>query len=284
LNKNFRNSSFRKWIKKTNKNTLIMGILNITPDSFSDGGKYLNKKKALIHATNLINSGADIIDIGGESSRPGALPITIDEEKNRVIPIISDLRKENPEILISVDTCKSEVAKEAMEVGADIINDISGMKNDIKMSNVIQENKIPIVIMHMKGLPTNMQKNISYNNLLEDILFFFKERLEYAKLHNIQEDQIILDPGIGFGKTLEQNFILLNNIDLFCSLGYPVLIGTSRKSFLGKTLGLDADNILEGSIASNLFATMKGARILRVHDVKEIKKSLIIFEKAMNSK
>ncbi len=261
-----------------------MGILNITPDSFSDGGKYLNKKKALIHATNLINSGADIIDIGGESSRPGALPITIDEEKNRVIPIISDLRKENPEILISVDTCKSEVAKEAMEVGADIINDISGMKNDIKMSNVIQENKIPIVIMHMKGLPTNMQKNISYNNLLEDILFFFKERLEYAKLHNIQEDQIILDPGIGFGKTLEQNFILLNNIDLFCSLGYPVLIGTSRKSFLGKTLGLDADNILEGSIASNLFATMKGARILRVHDVKEIKKSLIIFEKAMNSK
>ncbi|MFL3008376.1 MAG: dihydropteroate synthase [Candidatus Neomarinimicrobiota bacterium] len=284
MNKNFRNSSFRKWIKKTNKNTLIMGILNITPDSFSDGGKYLNKKKALIHATNLINSGADIIDIGGESSRPGALPITIDEEKNRVIPIISDLRKENPEILISVDTCKSEVAKEAMEVGADIINDISGMKNDIKMSNVIQENKIPIVIMHMKGLPTNMQKNISYNNLLEDILFFFKERLEYAKLHNIQEDQIILDPGIGFGKTLEQNFILLNNIDLFCSLGYPVLIGTSRKSFLGKTLGLDADNILEGSIASNLFATMKGARILRVHDVKEIKKSLIIFEKAMNSK
>ena len=261
-----------------------MGILNITPDSFSDGGKYLNKKKALIHATNLINSGADIIDIGGESSRPGALPITIDEEKNRVIPIISDLRKENPEILISVDTCKSEVAKEAMEVGADIINDISGMKNDIKMSNVIQENKIPIVIMHMKGLPTNMQKNISYNNLLEDILFFFKERLEYAKLHNIQEDQIILDPGIGFGKTLEQNFILLNNIDLFCSLGYPVLIGTSRKSFLGKTLGLDTDNILEGSIASNLFATMKGARILRVHDVKEIKKSLTIFEKAMHSK
>ena len=261
-----------------------MGILNITPDSFSDGGKYLNKKKALIHVTNLINSGADIIDIGGESSRPGALPITIDEEKNRVIPIISDLRKENPEILISVDTCKSEVAKEAIEVGADIINDISGMKNDIKMSNVIQENKIPIVIMHMKGLPTNMQKNISYNNFLEDILFFFKERLEYAKLHNIQEDQIILDPGIGFGKTLEQNFILLNNIDLFCSLGYPVLIGTSRKSFLGKTLGLDTDNILEGSIASNLFATMKGARILRVHDVKEIKKSLIIFEKAMNSK
>ena len=261
-----------------------MGILNITPDSFSDGGKYLNKKKALIHATNLINSGADIIDIGGESSRPGALPITIDEEKNRVIPIISDLRKENPDILISVDTCKSEVAEEAIEVGADIINDISGLNNDIKMPNVIQKNKAPIIIMHMKGLPKNMQKNISYNNFIEDILNFFKERLKYAKLHNIKKDQIILDPGIGFGKTLEQNFILLNNIDIICALGYPVLIGTSRKSFLGKTLGLDTDNILEGSIASNLFAFMKGAKILRVHDVKEIKKSLTIFEKAMNSK
>jgi len=261
-----------------------MGILNITPDSFSDGGKYLNKKKALIHATNLINSGADIIDIGGESSRPGALPITIDEEKNRVIPIISDLRKENPDILISVDTCKSEVAEEAIEVGADIINDISGLKNDIKMSNVIQKNKTPVIIMHMKGLPKNMQKNISYNNFIEDILNFFKERLKYAKLHNIKKDQIILDPGIGFGKTLDQNFILLKNIDIICALGYPVLIGTSRKSFLGKTLGLDTDNILEGSIASNLFALMKGAKILRVHDVKEIKKSLTIFEKAMNSK
>ena len=261
-----------------------MGILNITPDSFSDGGRYLNKQKALIHANNLINSGADIIDIGGESSRPGSLPITVDEEKNRVIPIISSLRKANPEILISIDTCKSEVAKEAIEVGADIINDISGLKNDLKMANLIQKYKIPIVIMHMKGLPNNMQKNISYNNFMEDIISFFKERLRYAKSHNIQKDQIILDPGIGFGKTLEQNFILLKNIDLFCSLGYPVLIGTSRKSFLGKTLGFDTDNIIEGSIASNLFATFKGAKILRVHDVKEIKKSLIIFEKAMNSK
>ena len=259
-----------------------MGILNITPDSFSDGGRYLNKQKALIHANNLINSGADIIDIGGESSRPGSLPITADEEKNRVIPIISNLRKENPEILISIDTCKSEVAEEAIEVGADIINDISGLKNDLKMASLIQKYKIPIVIMHMKGLPNNMQKNISYNNFMEDIISFFKERLKYAKSNNIQKDQIILDPGIGFGKTLEQNFVLLKNIDLFCALGYPVLVGTSRKSFLGKTLGLDTDNIIEGSIASNLFATFKGARILRVHDVKEIKKSLIIFEKAMN--
>jgi dihydropteroate synthase len=284
LNKNFRDSSFKKWIKKSDKNTLIMGILNITPDSFSDGGRYLDKRKALIHATNLIKDGADIIDIGGESSRPGASPISIEQEKNRVIPIISNLRKHNSEVFISVDTCKSEVAKEALGVGADIINDISGMKNDPKMVNIIQENNSPIVMMHMKGIPRNMQKNITYNNLIEDILLFFKERINYAKSLNIQDDQIIIDPGIGFGKTLEQNFKLLNNIDLFCKLGYPVLIGTSRKSFLGKTLGLDTDNILEGSIASNLFATFKGAKILRVHDVKEIKKSLTIVEKAMTSK
>ena len=261
-----------------------MGILNITPDSFSDGGRYLDKRKALIHATNLIKDGADIIDIGGESSRPGASPISIEQEKNRVIPIISNLRKHNSEVFISVDTCKSEVAKEALGVGADIINDISGMKNDPKMVNIIQENNSPIVMMHMKCIPRNMQKNITYNNLIEDILLFFKERINYAKSLNIQDDQIIIDPGIGFGKTLEQNFKLLNNIDLFCKLGYPVLIGTSRKSFLGKTLGLDTDNILEGSIASNLFATFKGAKILRVHDVKEIKKSLTIVEKAMTSK
>ena len=261
-----------------------MGILNITPDSFSDGGKFFDIRKALIHATNLINDGADIIDIGGESSRPGSLPISVEEEKNRVIPIISNLRKQNSEILISIDTCKSEVAKEALGVGADIINDISGMRNDPKMGQIIQQNKSPIIIMHMKGVPRNMQKNIKYENFIEDILLFFKERINYAKSLNIQDDQIILDPGIGFGKTLDQNFILLNNTDLFCKLGYPVLIGTSKKSFLGKTLGLDTDNILEGSIASNLYATFKGAKILRVHDVKEIKKSLIIVEKTMNAK
>ncbi len=261
-----------------------MGIVNVTPDSFSDGGRYLCNKKALSHSISLINQGADIIDIGGESSRPGSQPISVKDEINRVIPVISALRAKHSKILISIDTYKSEVAKEALEAGADIINDISSMRNDLKMVHLVQNNKVPIILMHMRGTPQNMQKLTNYNDIVNDILLFFKKRIDYAKSFDILDNQIIIDPGIGFGKSIKQNFILLNKTNLFCELGYPVLIGTSRKSFLGKTLESDTDHLIEGSIASSLFSIFRGARILRVHDVKEIKRAVVIFEKAMNSK
>ena len=260
-----------------------MGILNVTPDSFSDGGKFFRKNKAIEHGINLIENGANIIDIGGESSRPGSLPITTDEELKRVIPVISSLRKIFPEIIISIDTYKADVAKKAIEVGADIVNDISAMRGDLKMVEVVSKSKVPIILMHMRGKPANMQNNTNYNNIIDHILNFFKKQIEIAKSSNVSDWQIILDPGIGFGKNVEDNFKLLKNLDIFCSLGYPVLIGTSRKSFLGKTLSSSNDNLLEGTISSCLYSIFKGARILRVHDVREIKKSLIIIEKIMNS-
>ena len=260
-----------------------MGILNVTPDSFSDGGKFFRKNKAIEHGINLIENGANIIDIGGESSRPGSLPITTDEELKRVIPVISSLRKIFPEIIISIDTYKADVAKKAIEVGADIVNDISAMRGDLKMVEVVSKSKVPIILMHMRGKPANMQNNTNYNNIIDHILIFFKKQIEIAKSSNVSDWQIILDPGIGFGKNVEDNFKLLKNLDIFCSLGYPVLIGTSRKSFLGKTLSSSNDNLLEGTISSCLYSIFKGARILRVHDVREIKKSLIIIEKIMNS-
>ena len=260
-----------------------MGILNITPDSFSDGGKFLNKDKAIIHATKLIESGAHIIDVGGESSRPGSSPILVSEELDRVIPVIYSLREKFSEILLSIDTNKAEVAKKALIAGADIINDISAMNGDLEMPEVIYENKVPIILMHMRGTPKNMQINIKYNNIIEEVITYFKKQIEFAKSFNILDEQIILDPGIGFGKTTEQNFMLLNNINLFCELGYPILVGTSRKSFIKNTLKSNTDDLLEGSIASSLYSIFKGARIIRVHDVREVKRAVLITEKAMNA-
>ena len=284
MNRDFRIKLFKEWVNNPNKNTLIMGILNMTPDSFSDGGKFNSLEKAIKHTSDLIRDGADIIDIGGESSRPGALPISVEEELNRVLPIISLLRKEFPKILISIDTYKSEVAKKAIDSGADIVNDITAMKNDPKMPQLIYEYKIPIILMHMRGTPENMQSDINYKDIIDDIIIFFRKAIKYAKSYKIKNEQIILDPGIGFGKTLEQNFILLKNIKSFCKIGYPILIGTSRKSFLSNILKVGTDDLLEGTIASSLYAVFNGARILRVHDVREVKKAVIIIEKAMNFK
>jgi len=275
---------FQNWCINPDRKTLVMGIINVTPDSFSDGGKYVKIKNAINHAKKMVDDGADIIDVGGESTRPGAEEVSASEELRRVIPVVESIRLNFPDILISIDTTKSVVAHKAIKAGADIINDVSGLNSDTEMVGVVANLKVPIVIMHMKGNPKNMQISPKYKNLIGEITSFFEKKIKIATELGINRNLIIIDPGIGFGKTLEQNFILLNKIDIICALGYPVLIGTSRKSFLGKTLGLDTDNILEGSIASNLFAFMKGAKILRVHDVKEIKKSLTIFEKAMNSK
>ena len=249
-----------------------MGIVNITPDSFSDGGKYYTTESAYNHSLKLIDDGADIIDIGGESSRPGALPITLKEELDRTIPLITKIHNNFPNTIISIDTTKSEVAEEAILSGANIINDISGLTNDNRMVRVVSKYNTPVVIMHMKGNPKNMQNHPVYSDLIGEIKLFFENQIEFATKKGIQKDQIILDPGIGFGKSYENNFQLINQLDKFCKLGFPILIGPSRKSFIGEALNEGIENRLEGTAAAVTAGIIRGARIVRVHDVKEIKR------------
>ena len=256
-----------------------MGIVNVTPDSFSDGGQFYHPEKATIHAIQLINDGADIIDIGGESSRPGANHVLLQEELERTIPVIQKIRQTSPDTLISIDTYKSEVAIQAIEAGANMINDISGLTMDETMPNIAADLGVPIVIMHMQGTPANMQINPYYKDLILDITSFFSDQIKLANTAGIEMAHIILDPGIGFGKTIDHNFQLIQNLNEFCKLGYPILIGPSRKSFIGTTLDLPTEDRLEGTSAVVTAGIMNGARIVRVHDVKEIKRVVTITEK-----
>lgn len=254
---------------------LIMGILNVTPDSFSDGGKYFSKDKAILHAEYLIESGADIIDIGGESSRPGSKIISTEEEIDRVIPVVKDLIDKYPDVVISIDTTKSEVAGLAIESGAKIINDISGGTFDIKMFDVAEMFNSIFVIMHMKGTPQNMQINPQYHNVIDEINNYFEERIQSALGKGISN--IILDPGIGFGKRSNDNYNILKNCSEFKKLGYPIMIGTSRKSFLGNSLSLEVSQRENATIISETIAVLRGAKIIRTHNVKnavELKKMI----------
>jgi len=255
-----------------------MGILNITPDSFSDGGKYYNLENAIEYALELISQGVDIIDVGGESTRPGAKAISLDDEISRVIPVIKSIRSVSS-IPISIDTYKSEVAQKALDSGANIINDISGLKFDSKMIDIVKEYNVPIVIMHIKGTPLNMQVNPHYDNIIDEIMSYFEKRINFCLDYGIPKTHIILDPGIGFGKQLNDNFILIRKLNLFAELGYPILIGPSRKSFIGLTLDLPVDDRLEGTSAAITASIMNGARIIRVHDVLEMKRVQIISDK-----
>ena len=264
--------NLNRWINNQNQETLIMVIVNITPDSFSDGGKYYTLESAYNHSLKLIDDGADIIDVGGESSRPGALPITLKEELDRTIPLITKIHNNFPNTIISIDTTKSEVAEEAILSGANIINDISGLTNDNRMVRVVSKYNTPVVIMHMKGNPKNMQNHPVYNDLIGEIKLFFENQIELATKKGIQKDQIILDPGIGFGKSYENNFQLINQLNKFCKLGFPILIGPSRKSFIGEALNEGIENRLEGTAAAVTAGIIRGARIVRVHDVKQIKR------------
>jgi len=271
--------SFYDWCQDPNRETLVMGILNVTPDSFSDGGLFYNTDEAVSHALQLIENGIDIIDIGGESTRPGAKKISEEEEIQRIIPVVKQIRELSPEIIISIDTTKSMVAQKAIQSGANIINDISGFSFDNKMIDVIRESKVPVIIMHMQGDPSNMQNKPVYDDLIIDISSFFKSKIKLATDAGIKKKQIILDPGIGFGKTVGDNFQLINQLNEFCKLGFPVMIGPSRKSFIGTTLNLPVDDRLEGTAAAVAVGVMNGARIVRVHDVKEIKRVVTIVEK-----
>ena len=275
--------SFQDWCTNPKKRTLVMGIVNVTPDSFSDGGEYYAPTKAVDFAFKLIDEGADIIDIGGESTRPGADKVSCSEELTRVIPVIESIRSNNNKILISIDTTKSMVAKEAVKAGANIINDVSGLSFDNQMPETIAQLKAPVIIMHMKGNPSNMQENPKYKDVIDEIITYFKEKINIAINSGINREMIILDPGIGFGKTIEHNFKILSELNRFNNLELPLLIGPSRKSFIGLTLGLPPEDRLDGTAATVAVGVNNGARIVRVHDVKNMKRVAIIADKIRNA-
>ncbi|MCX7817305.1 MAG: dihydropteroate synthase [Syntrophales bacterium] len=253
--------------------TLVMGVLNVTPDSFSDGGKYLSAENAIRHGLRMADEGADIIDVGGESSRPGAEPVTAEEEKRRVLPIIEALAKK-VNVPISIDTTKSEVAKAAIDAGAEIVNDISAMNFDPEMVKVIHDTGAGVILMHMRGRPKDMQKgDLTYFDLIGEILGYLREAVEKAKGFGVPEDNIVVDPGIGFGKKPEDNLKILKHLREFKSLGRPVMIGTSRKSFIAKITGQDSpEERIEGTAASVTAAVLQGCNIVRVHDVAFMKR------------
>ncbi|MEO8231379.1 MAG: dihydropteroate synthase [Ignavibacteriota bacterium] len=244
----------------------IMGIVNVTPDSFSDGGKYFYLDSAADRALKLIDDGADIIDIGGESTRPGSDPVSVAEEINRTIPVIKKIIGLRNDVIISIDTTKSEVAKQALDSGAQIINDISGLTFDYNMINTAKEFDAAVVIMHIKGNPKTMQNNPHYDDVVKEVYDFLLGQSIKAKQNGIEK--IIVDPGIGFGKNVNDNFTLIKNLDYFQSLGYPVMIGLSKKSFIGKTLNLDSDEREIGTVVLETISILKSARIIRTHNVK----------------
>jgi dihydropteroate synthase len=245
----------------------VMGILNVTPDSFYDGGRYNNEFDILSKVENMLNQGATFIDVGAYSSRPNAEHITEEEELLRIVPIIDLLTKSFPDILLSIDTFRSRVAKTCVESGACMINDISAGKMDENMLPTVAKLKVPYVMMHMRGTPQTMQKLTHYDHLIKDVLFYFSERIATAKKLGITD--VIVDPGFGFAKTISQNFELLQNLDLLKILELPILVGLSRKSMIHKSLGISANEALNGTTVLNTIALHKGANILRVHDVKE---------------
>ena len=259
----------------------VMGILNITPDSFYDGGKFKDDQKIKNHINKMINDGMDILDIGGYSSRPGASEVSISEELERVIPTLIFIKKNFKNLIISIDTFRSEVAKASLIEGADIINDISAGVFDSKMMDVISKFNCPYILMHMKGNQRNMQNSPKYKHTAVEIIQFLAERIKVARKKNIVD--IIVDPGFGFGKTVEHNFEILNNLENFKALDAPLLTGFSRKSMIFKTLKTTSDEALNGTSSLNTIALMKGANILRVHDVKEAKECIILYEKTINS-
>lgn len=247
-----------------------MGILNVTPDSFSDGGLHFDASRAVERGLRMVDEGADIIDVGGESTRPGSEPLPLAEELRRVVPVIASLSA-RVSVPISIDTYKAEVARRALDAGASIVNDISGLRFDRDLAKVAAERKVPLVIMHIKGSPKNMQKDPAYIDLIPEILDYLRGSISIALKAGLPEEMIVVDPGIGFGKTFDHNLEILDNLERFASLGRPVLVGPSRKAFIGKILGdAPAQERVFGTAAAVTAAILNGANIVRVHDVKEM--------------
>ncbi|HVN97231.1 MAG TPA: dihydropteroate synthase [Syntrophorhabdaceae bacterium] len=266
----------------SNNRPLIMGILNVTPDSFFDGGRYDSENRAVEQALALISDGADIIDVGGESTRPNADSVSVEEELARVVPVIGKIR-EHSDVFISVDTYKSEVAREACRAGADMINDISGLTFDADMALLAGRLGAYVVIMHIKGTPKDMQKDPHYDDVVFEINDFFARQIETATKSGVREEHIILDPGIGFGKRVEDNLRILKRLGEFKKLGRPVLVGASMKSFIGAVTGAPVDMRAYGTLAAVAVSLMNGADIVRVHDVKKTREVLQIVEAVMTS-
>jgi len=260
----------------------VMGILNVTPDSFSDGGRYVDADAACAHAMAMIEQGADLLDIGAESSKPGAVAIDEEEERRRLLPIVRELCRRTT-MPLSIDTTKAAIAEEALDAGAALINDISALRFDPRMASVVARSGAGVILMHMQGTPATMQRTASYTYVVEDVRAFLAARLEVAQQAGIPRDRILLDPGIGVGKNCEHNVTLLNHLDAFQTLGRPIVVGVSRKAFLGKILGRTIDERLMGTAGAVAVAIMKGARVIRVHDVAPIRDVVKIVEAIMSS-
>ena len=271
--KNFSNLEFKKIPN-------ILGVLNLTPDSFSDGGKFNTKKKGINHAIKLYTDGADLIDVGGESTRPGSKEVNKEDEWNRINDILKSIVKKIP---ISLDTRKSEIMKNGIKVGVKLINDVSGLSFDPETINILKKYKIPFVIQHTLGTPENMQKNPKYKNELLDIYDFFEEKIKLLRSKGIKHNNIILDPGIGFGKKLKHNMNLIRRVSIFHSLGFPILVGNSRKRFI-KDISKKNDSYtrIGGTISSSLYLMMQGVQILRIHDVNEVMQAIKVFKEIIN--
>ena len=265
----------RKRTLTLGKRTLLMGVLNVTPDSFSDGGFFYDKEKAIAHGLRMVEEGADIIDIGGESTRPGSKPLELKEELRRVLPVIESLSKE-VDVPISIDTYKSTVAQRAIGAGAEIINDISGLHFDPDLAQIAAKEDAPLVLMHIRGTPETMQKDVHYDSLFSEILQYLKDSIQRAESAGLDPRQIIIDPGIGFGKTIQDNLLIIKNLFEFRILGKPILLGTSRKSFIGKILNTEAGDRLEGTLSSIAIGVLNGAHIIRSHDVLQAKKAIAV--------
>ena len=265
------------------KNPILMGVLNVTPDSFSDGGKYNTTFRALDHVKNMIDFGAHIIDVGGESTRPGAKSVSDQDEIVRVSETIQSIKKKYPNQLISLDTRKSKVMQHGISIGVDMLNDVSALDFDQLSYQVLKDSGKPIILNHSQGIPENMQNNPTYDNVLLDIFDYFENKIKFLKDNGIKDEQIIIDPGIGFGKTLEHNLEIISKISLFHSLGYPIMVGPSRKSFIGKIMGeKDNPQRLGGTIASVLYSYLQGIQLFRVHDIQETSEALKVYSQFLN--
>ncbi len=252
--------------ERRSQQALIVGVVNATPDSFSDGGRYSSVEAAQAAGEKLAGEGADIVEIGGESTRPGAAPVSLEEELRRVIPVVHRLRQVLS-VPLSVDTAKAPVAEKALDEGVEIINDVTSLQGDPSMADVIGRSDCSLVLMHMKGTPRDMQRNPFYRDVIGEITAFFRERIECAETHGIERSRLILDPGIGFGKRLEDNLRIINELDRFAELGCPLMIGVSRKSFIGSITGRPVDGREIGTVVANCFALLRGVRYIRVHNV-----------------
>lgn len=271
------NPEVRSIIRGPGSVPALIGILNVTPDSFSDGGDFLDVEAAVARAGKMLDEGADIVDVGGESTRPGSEPVSEEEELRRVVPAVRDILASRPGALISIDTYRAAAAEAALEAGASIVNDVTALRGDTKLAKVVAEAGCPVILMHMLGEPKTMQRDPRYEDVVREVRDFLAERAEYAVSEGVSAENIILDPGIGFGKTVEHNLSLLKHLDALVGLGFPVLVGASRKGFVGRITGVEeARDRVFGTVAVNVMAFERGASIFRVHDVRANREALAL--------